>query len=224
MNTVAPPRQLKIGTIIDKTLGVIEHSLAPAALYVAGVTFASAGVKYLTLGSTKPLEMAGSALVQFVVGITASYLLITAMLEKTGLRERKEDVFFAFFALSVLYTLGVLLGFIAIVLPGLVIMARWSLAQPMMLARGDGVMQALGGSWERTKGNEFQIIVAVLALFLVPVAVIIASGVMFGQDNVTGIVVSQIFSSATNVLGAAMGVALYGLMEGHGMAARSLAG
>jgi len=223
MDIVAPPRQLKIGTIIDKTLGVVEHSLGPAALYVAVVTFMSAGVKYLTLGSTKPLEIAGSALVQFVVGITASYLLINAMLEKTGLRVRKEDVFFPFFALSILYTLGVLLGFIAIILPGLVIMARWSLAQPMMVARGDGVMQALGGSWERTKGNEFQIVVAVLALFLVPVAVIIASSVMFGQDSVTGIVVSQIFSSAVNVLGAAMGVALFGLMEGHTIP-KSLAG
>jgi hypothetical protein len=222
METVAPPRQLKIGTIIDKTLGVMEHSIAPAAIYVVGITIVNAAVKYLTLGSTRPLELVGSAVVQFVVGITAAYLLLNAMLEKTGLRTRgAEDVFFAYFALSILYTLGVMAGFIAIVLPGLVIMARWSLAQPMMLARGDGVMQALGGSWERTKGNEFQIIVAVLALFVVPVAAIIASSVMFGQESLTGIIVSQLFSSATSALGAAMGVALFGLMEGHTVTTRA---
>lgn len=222
MEPVAPPRQLKIGTIIDKTLGVMERSVAPAAIYVVGVTFVNAGIKYLTLGSTQPLELVGSAVVQFVVGITASYLLLNAMLERTNLRARvAEDRFFAFFALSILYTLGVVAGFIAIVLPGLVIMARWSLAQPMMLARGDGVMQALGGSWERTKGNEFQIIAALLALFVVPVAAIIASSVMFGQESPTGLVVSQLFSSATSTLGVAMGVALFGLMEGHTVTARA---
>jgi hypothetical protein len=220
METVAPPRQLKIGTIIDKTLGVMEYSIRPAAIYVAGVTLVSAAIKYFTLGMTRPLELLGVAVVTFVVGVAAAYFLLNAMLEKTGLRSRgNEDLFFAYFGLSILYTLGVVAGFIAIVLPGLVIMARWSLAQPMMLARGDGVTQALGASWERTKGNEFQIIVAVLALFVVPIAIVIASTVMFGQESPVGIVVSQLLSSAMSALGLAMGVALYGLMEGHRTAA-----
>jgi hypothetical protein len=216
MESVAPPRQLKIGTIIDKTLGVMEHCVAPAAIYVVGLTIVSAGVKYFTLGMTRPLELLGVAVVTFVVGVAAAYFLLNAMLEKVGLRSRgSEDLFFAYFGLSILYILGLLAGFIAIILPGLVIMARWSLAQPMMLARGDGVMQALGGSWERTKGNEFQIICAVLALFVVPFAIVIASSVMFGPESLTGIIVTQLFSSAMSALGAAMGVALYGLMEAH---------
>ena len=225
MVTVAPPRQLKIGTIIDKTLGVAEFSIVPAALYVVGLTIVSATIKYFTLGMTRPLEVLGVAVVTFAVSVTAAYFALNAMLEKTGLRSRTtEDVFLAYIGLSILYTLGVVAGFIAIILPGLVIMARWSLAQPMMLARGDGVTQALGASWERTKGNEFQIIVAVLALFVVPVAITITSTVMFGQDSPVGIVLSQFLSSVMSALGLAMGVALYGLMEGHGMITRSLAG
>lgn len=224
MVTVAPPRQLKIGTIIDKTLGVAELSIVPAAIYVVGLTIVSAAIKYFTLGMTRPLEVLGVAVVTFAVSVTAAYFALNAMLEKTGLRSRTaEDVFLAYIGLSILYTLGVVAGFIAIILPGLVIMARWSLAQPMMLARGDGAMQALGASWERTKGNEFQIIVAVLALFVVPVAIVIASGVMFGQESAIGIVLSQFVSSVMSALGLAMGVALYGLMEGHNVN-RSLAG
>lgn len=215
METVAPPRQLKIGTIIDKTLGVLEHTAVPAAIYVAGLTLVNAALKYFTVSMTRPTELAGVAFVQFVVGLTAAYFALDMLLQKTGLRTRKEDVFFAYFGLSLFYILGVMAGFLLIFLPGLVIMARWSLAQPMMIARGDGIMQALGGSWERTKGNEFQIIVAVLALYIVPVAFLIASSVMFDPADPVGIVLQQLLSSIMSVLGLAMGVALYGLMEGH---------
>ena len=58
-------------------------------------------------------------------------------------------------------------------------------------------------------------IVAVLALFVVPIAIVIASSVMFGQESPVGIVLTQFVSSVMSALGLAMGVALYGLMEGH---------
>ena len=215
MVTVAPPRQLKIGTIVDKTLGVLEHTALPVAIFVAALWIVSAAIKYFTLNMS-PLEQAGVAFVQVVVTLAASYFLLDAMLKKTALRTRSgEDMFFAYFGLTILYTLGTWAGLIAIVLPGLVIMARWSLAAPMMLARGDGVMRSLGASWERTKGNEFQIIVAMIALYIVPLALIIAGSVMFDPADPVGIVVTQIVSSAMSALGVALGVALYGLMEGH---------
>lgn len=213
MVSVAPPRQLKIGTIVDKTLGVLEFNAVAAAIFVVALTVLTGAITYFTR-EMGPLDQAGIGVGQFVIQLAAAYFLLDAMLQKTGLRERSGEVFFAYFGLSILYTLGVMAGFIAIVLPGLVIMARWSLAQPMMLARGVGVMQALGGSWERTRGNEFQIIVAVLALYVVPVAVIVASGLMFDPADPVGIAVSQFVSSVMSALGLSLGVALYGLMEG----------
>lgn len=219
MVTVAPPRQLKIGTIIDKTLGVLEHTAIPAAIFIVGLWIASAAIKYFTL-NMGPLEQAGVAFVQVVVTLAASYFLLDATLQKTGLRSSGgEDMFFAYFGLTILYTLGTWAGLIAIVLPGLVIMARWSLAAPMLLVRGEGVMRSLGGSWERTKGNEFQIIIAMLALYVVPLAVLIAGSVMFDPADPVGIAVSQLASAAMSALGVALSVALYGLMEGHNVAA-----
>ena len=214
MEPMAPPRQMKIGTIIDKTLGVVEYSAAPVAMFVAGLTVVLAAVKYFTLGMGIT-EQLGSGLAQFVASLTAAYFLLDAMVRKTGLRSRtNDDVFFAYIGLSILYTLGVMAGLIALIIPGLVIMARWILAQPMMLARGDGVMQALGASWERTKGNEFQILIAMLALYVLPIAIVIACSALFDPADPVGIVVSQLASSAMSALSLAMGVALFGLMEG----------
>ena len=46
-------------------------------------------------------------------------------------------------------------------------------------------MKALGESWERTSGNEFQILGAALALLILPIAVMIACSILFepGQSR-----------------------------------------
>ena len=215
MEPLAPPRHLKVGTIIDKTLGVAEHSAVAASIYVVGLGAMNAILTYYTLEVTAPMVRLGVGLVQFVVGISAAYLLLEAMLRATGLSTRTDkDTFFPYFALSILYTLGVLAGFLLIIIPGLLIMARWSIAQPMLVAQGEGVMKSLGESWERTSGNEFQIIGAALALLLLPTALIIACSILFEPANLAGIAVTQLATSATTVISLAMGVAVYGLIEG----------
>jgi hypothetical protein len=221
---ISTPRQLKVGAIIDKTLGVVEYSIAASAIYVVGITIVTAAITYFTLNVTAPLEQLGIGLVKFAVGVSAAYLLLEAMMRRTGLRSpADEDVFLPYLALSILYTLGVFAGFVAIIIPGLVVMARWSIAQPMLLAGGQGVTKALGESWERTRGLEFQIIAAMLALLVVLIAAVIASSVMLDQTGVVGIVVTQLASSAMTVMSLAMRVALYGLIVG-GSAERSLTG
>src|SRR5690606_28181018 len=104
-------------------------------------------------------------------------------------------------------------------LPGLFFMVRWSIAQPLMVAQGQGVMASLGESWERTRGNEFPIFAAGIAAVVVPFIVIIASGMFFGPENPVGMVVTEIATSGINLLLLAMGTALYGLIVGRDAAA-----
>jgi len=210
------PRQLKIGTIIDKTLAVVELNGRPVLIFVAAFTAANVAITYFSLSLTAPLEQVGVGLAKFVVGVAASYLLLDAMVSRTGLRSRADqDVFFPFVVLSLLYILGVYAGLIAVILPGLVIMARWSIAQPMFIAQGGGVTKALGESWERTRGAELQILGAAFALLILLIAVVIACSVLFDSADLIGIVVAQLATSAISVLSAAMGVALYGLLVGR---------
>ncbi len=212
---IPAPRSVKIGTIIDKTLGVMEHGAVAALAYVVGLTAINAAVTYFSLDMTTPTDRLVIWLGQLVVGIVAAYLLIDALVRKTGLRSRtQQEVFPPYFALSILYTLGVIAGLILFILPGLLFMARWSIAQPILVARGDSPMKALGESWERTSGAEFQILVAVLALLVLPVAILIACGILFDPADPLGIVVTQLATSATSLVSLAAGVALYGLIGG----------
>ena len=93
-------------------------------------------------------------------------------------------------------------------------MARWSIAQPLLIARGDSPTRALGESWEKTKDKEFQILGAWLALIILPVVVMIVARSYLGQEAIAGIIISQLASSALSVLSLASNVAIYGLIVG----------
>ena len=212
---IAAPRDLKIGKIIDKTLGVIERTALPALIFVIVVTALCAPISWFTVGSLSASRLAGGELLKAVIGIVAAYFLIVPMLRRAGLHTRSDaDAFLPFIGLSVLSALGVLLGFIAFIIPGLFVMARWSIAQPLLVGQGTGVMESLGESWERTRGNELSIIIAALALALAPIVVMIATAVFFEDSNPVRIVVTQLASSAMSAIFLGMGVAIYGLMMG----------
>jgi len=219
-------RELKIGKIIDKTLGVIERNAGPALIFVVVLTALCVPISYFAVGSTSPLRLAGGELLKAAAGIVCAYFLLVAMMRRTGLYSRTGgDAFLPYIGLSILYALGVMVGVIALVIPGLLVMARWSIAQPLLIGGGFGVTEALGASWDRTRGSEFSIIVAGLALLIPVIAVAIAVSVFLEEGDPVRMVVSQLASSAGTVASLSMGVALYGLIIGGGAAvARPLDG
>lgn len=211
------PRELKIRKIIDKTLGVIEINAVAALVFV--LVLAALGTA-ITFGSASsaPLQVAGGQLLRSVMGMVCGYFLLVAMMRRLNLSQAGADVLLPYLGLSVLYSLGVMLGMIAIILPGLFLMTRWSIAQPLLVARGGGVKASFGESWDRTKGNEISIFVGALALAVIPIALMIAASMFFEKDDLVGIVVSEIATSGISLIYLAMGVALYGLLVGGGPA------
>ena len=211
---IAAHRELKIGGIIDKSLAVLERTVTPALIFFVALTAVNGVIKYFTANASPLSQLAASPL-QIVVAVFFSYQLLKVMIDRTGLRSPGDrDVFLTYFGLTVLYGLAILVGFVLLILPALFLIARWSLAQPLVVARGEGVMKAFGESWERTSGNEFQIIIAALVLVIVPQGLSVVASVMFAKDSLLGIGISQALGSVGSVLGMAMGVALYGMMIG----------
>lgn len=210
----APARELKIGAIIDKSFAVIERAAAPSLIFLVSLTLVDGIIAYFTATMSPVAQLAVTPL-RVVIGVFFSYQLLKAMIERTGLRSRGEgDVFLTYFGLAVLYGLAVALGLILLVLPALFLISRWCLAQPLVVARGDGVMKAFGESWQRTSGNEFPIIVVVLLFVIVPIVISVVAGVMLPKDNLVGIAVAQLATTVSTLLGLAMGTALYGMIIG----------
>lgn len=212
---VAPPRELKAGTIIDETLGVLERCAVPFLLFVVVLTLLNAGVGYYGLEYTSVTQQILKGILAFTVSVAGTYFLYEAVLARTGLRSRgADDAFLPFIGLAIITALAVMAGFVALILPGLYLIARWSVAAPVLIVGGKGPIKAMQDSWERTKGSDFSIFVAVLLFYGVPTLASIAMSVVFGPEDPLGIGLSQLASAVATALGVAMAVALYGRLIG----------
>ena len=212
---VALTRELKTGTIVDETLGVLERCAMPFLVYVAALTLFNGAAGYYGLEYTSLLHQVLKGVVGFTIGVTAAYFLYEAVLARTGLRSRQsDDAFLPFIGMAVITTLAIILGLVALIFPGLYLIARWSIAAPVLMIDGKGPIKAMQDSWERTKGSDFSILVAVLLFYGVPTVASIAAGLVFGAEDPLGIGLSQLASAVASALGVAMAVGIYGRLVG----------
>lgn len=208
-----PSRDLKVGAIFEELLDVIERNAVTALIFIAVIAAINGAIAYFGVNYNSMTQELGKQFIAFLIGVVGGFLLLIAMLKQAKFIEGNvDDAFLPFVGLSIVTTIGVILGFIAIIFPGLYLMARWSLAQPLLLSKRMGVFEAIGGSWERTAGSEFSIILVVIIMMVAQVGVSFALQQSFGVDNPLGITVTQTFAAAMTVVGAAMGVALYKLL------------
>jgi NhaP-type Na+/H+ or K+/H+ antiporter len=222
--SVAPPRELKTGVIIDETLGVLERCAVPFVMFIVALALLNSAVGYYGLEYTSVLQQVLKGVLGFTIGVAATYFLYEAVLARTGLRSRQsEDAFLPFIGLAIVTALGIMLGLVALVIPGLYLIARWSIAAPVLMIEGKGPIKAMQDSWERTKGSDFSIFVAVLLFFGIPWLASIAAGVVLGPEDPLGIVLSQLASVLTSALGVAMAVGIYGRMIGGKQEAQAAA-
>lgn len=71
--------------------------------------------------------------------------------------------FLPLIGVGIIFGLGVVLGALLLVVPGIIVMLMWSVAAPAVVIERQGVFSALGRSRELTKGARWKI----LGLFLV---------------------------------------------------------
>jgi hypothetical protein len=62
------------------------------------------------------------------------------------------DVVLPLFMLLFIYSAGIILGFVALIVPGFILMVAWSVASPVLITEAKSPMQALGRSRELCRG------------------------------------------------------------------------
>lgn len=103
----------------------------------------------------------------------------------------------AFFGLAFVTGLGVMFATILLVVPGVILGARWLMSPAFFVHDGERVFDALGKSWEATKGNTVPIALAalVIALLLGLLTGVLTYTVMlnsYAVDAIIGAVLSEI--------------------------------
>ena len=121
-------------------------------------------------------------------------------------------------AVSILAGLGIGIGFVLLIVPGLVLLTFWSVAAPVVVIERPGVFGAFGRSRELVRGYGWPVFGTVVLVFLLVIAASIAAaliGLVLG--DVGRAVLSWIFDALTQPVAALTASVLYfTLLQLHG--------
>ena len=135
-----------------------------------------------------------------LASLVPQILLTERALMREGLikvpRSENRGYFARAFGQSLLAGLGFLIGLALLIIPGLILMARWSIALPLLIAGDRGATEALRESWDMTEGY-FNLCLSTLLLIWVP-AIILTVGLIFAGQYLPALVNSILFETLTS--------------------------
>ena len=150
-----------------------------------------------------------------VVTVVASYFLLQSVLANSGrLRDRGTRIW-AYIGMSILAFLGMAVGFVFLIVPGIIIAVRWAASSGFLIGARQGITESLGSSWNATRGHSWPIFFAGLIL---GIGLIIVAGVLVGGVTFTGIApliafVASAFDAMSNALFLVFGLSVYMLVH-----------
>ncbi|QCI95006.1 glycerophosphoryl diester phosphodiesterase membrane domain-containing protein [Novosphingobium sp. EMRT-2] len=162
----------------------------------------------------------GGTIASFLI----QYHLMEQMLVADGLLSPsvKGRRYLSVVGASILTTLGIMLGFVLFIVPGLLLLARWSLTWPYIIGQGMRATEAMGASWRHTRASMVSITlvyVLCMVLLVMPLAGVgLAEGLASALSGplITGGVGGTILGNAVAALmavgGTALTLALYRLL------------
>jgi hypothetical protein len=97
-----------------------------------------------------------------------------------------EPVFWALVAVSILFGLGLAVGFVLLIIPGLILMVIWSVVAPVTVLERPGVIAAFGRSRALVRGNGWNVFGVIVLVFLSVAVISIAAGVAASSLGAVG--------------------------------------
>ena len=134
-----------------------------------------------------------------------------------------EPVFWPLVAVSILFGLGVGIGFILFIIPGLILITIWSVVAPVTVLERPGVFAAFGRSRELVRGNGWNVFGVIVLVFLAVVVISVAVGLLSSSLGSLGrALVQWAVNAALAPVTALSAAVLYFELRGHrGEAAES---
>lgn len=200
-----PAKRIGVGDVISETFSTYGQNLGAllgSAILVfvvvgliAGLLQSIGGIFFLLLASA--VRIAGQALYTgFVVELVRDV--------RDGRRDQTAgDLFSAaapyvlpLIGFGILAGIGITIGFILIVIPGLILLTFWSVGAPAIVVEGTGPIDAFSRSWQLVRGEAWPVFGVLLLTFLIVVVVAAVLGAIGAAIGVAGFIVAGIISSA----------------------------
>ena len=204
-NFQAPKPQFDIGRVINRTFGAIKNnfiSFFMASFVIMGIPVFLVSVFPLMSGFSNTvgigLDSAGfitMAIVSSIVILVGSVILQGALIfgaiaDFNGRRARFGECmsvalryFLPLLGLGILVGFGTMLGFLLLVIPGIIVALGWICSAPVLIVEDQGVTDSMSRSWELTGGYKWWILL--LAIIYLVISALIG-GVQGAFTEITG--------------------------------------
>lgn len=130
-----------------------------------------------------------------------------------------EPVLLRLMAVSVLYAIGVAIGFVLLIIPGLILLVFWSVVAPVTVLERPGVFAAFGRSRQLVAGNGWPVFAVIVLVGLAVAIVNLGAGlVAYSLGSVGGAVIQWVVTAAIAPVTALSASVLYFTLRSPGMA------
>jgi hypothetical protein len=99
-------------------------------------------------------------------------------------------------AFGILFGIGVAIGLILIIVPGLILLTIWSVGAPAIVAEGAGPIEAFGRSRQLVRGNGWSVFGSLVVVLLIVIAIGVVLAVIANPIGDGALVVANIISGA----------------------------
>lgn len=198
---------MTVQAVLGGTGALVRRGGLRAAIALASMTGIAALADSITGGAE--LNFVAAA-----VSFGMLYWLTGALLEDLGRLPRAGRVGAAV-GLCLLTNIGTLAGFVFLIVPGIILLVRWSISLVWLLGEDSDVSGAISGSWEATRDSFWPIFLTQLLLFVpgLASALIVAILDFRGIGGVPGFIVTDGLMAASQIAQWHAAVAIYLLLR-----------
>ncbi len=210
--------RLDVGAVIRRVFDIYVEQY-PVLLPASAVVFVITGIVSALLVAAAP----GLALIALLLSLIAGTLFTGMVVElvsdiQDGRRDHSAGellravtpVLGQLILVGIVAGVGIVIGLVLIIVPGLILITIWSVAAPVVVLERPGVFAALARSRELVRGNGWQVFGVIFVLFFL--VLIVSAGIEIGADSAgtgAGIVARVIVGILTAPISALAAAVLY---------------
>jgi len=214
----APSKRLDVGKVINDTFSMYGQNV----LVLIGSSIAVFVVVGVVSGL---LQNAGGVVLQLLAGLirVAAFAFYTGFVVRLvqDVRDGRRDqtvgtllssataAIPALVVFGILFGIGVTIGLILIIVPGLILLTFWSVGAPAIVVERAGPLEAFGRSWRLVRGDAWPVfgVLLVMLLFIIVIGVVlsiiatpIGNGAIIVANIISNVITAPLFAIAVSVM------------------------
>ncbi|WP_165356614.1 glycerophosphoryl diester phosphodiesterase membrane domain-containing protein [Sphingosinicella sp. BN140058] len=171
--------EISVGAILGRTARLMRANAGLCGTVVLLLTAVS-----VTLDAVAANAESRPTFIDSLAAFAAQYYLTRRLIDQRWAAGERSGAL-PVFVLQLVSTLGILLGLVLLVIPGLYLLTRWFAAVPLLISRNQGTGDALRESWLSTEGHGLAVFGAMVIVYI-PLLLSLVVAFLFDEALIGG--------------------------------------